>query len=30
LLWFLLNDRLKLLAYKIFDPIAKPGHPDRN
>jgi H+-transporting ATPase len=22
LLWFLLNDRLKLLAYKIFDPIA--------
>ena len=22
MLWFLLNDRLKLLAYKIFDPIA--------
>ncbi len=21
LLWFLLNDRLKLLAYRVFDPI---------
>lgn len=21
--WFLLNDRLKLLAYRIFDPIKK-------
>ena len=30
MLWFLLNDRLKLLAYKIFDPIAKQGLPDRN
>jgi H+-transporting ATPase len=25
LLWFLLNDRVKLLAYRIFDPVkAKP------
>ena len=21
LLWFLLNDRIKLLAYRIFDPV---------
>ena len=25
LLWFLLNDRLKLLAYRIFDPIKAPS-----
>jgi H+-transporting ATPase len=25
LLWFLVNDRLKLLAYRIFDPIPKAG-----
>jgi H+-transporting ATPase len=25
LLWFLLNDRVKLLAYRIFDPIKKAG-----
>ncbi|BAQ16800.1 lead, cadmium, zinc and mercury transporting ATPase [Methyloceanibacter caenitepidi] len=24
LLWFLFNDRVKLLAYRIFDPAAKP------
>ena len=24
LLWFLLNDRVKLLAYRIFDPVKKP------
>lgn len=24
LLWFLFNDRVKLLAYRIFDPTAKP------
>jgi H+-transporting ATPase len=23
LAWFLVNDRLKLLAYRIFDPIKK-------
>jgi len=23
LLWFLLNDRVKLLAYRIFDPVKK-------
>ena len=27
LLWFLLNDRLKLLAYRIFDPIKTKGSP---
>ncbi len=26
LLWFLVNDRVKLLAYRIFDPV-KPGTP---
>ena len=25
LLWFLLNDRVKLLAYRIFDPVEKAG-----
>jgi H+-transporting ATPase len=25
LLWFLLNDRVKLLAYRIFDPVKKVG-----
>jgi H+-transporting ATPase len=25
LLWFLLNDRVKLLAYRIFDPVKKAG-----
>jgi H+-transporting ATPase len=25
LLWFLLNDRIKLLAYRIFDPVKKAG-----
>ena len=25
LLWFLVNDRIKLLAYRIFDPVKKPG-----
>jgi len=24
LLWFLVNDRIKLLAYRIFDPVKKP------
>jgi H+-transporting ATPase len=24
LIWFLLNDRVKLLAYRIFDPISAP------
>jgi H+-transporting ATPase len=24
LVWFLVNDRLKLLAYRIFDPIGVP------
>ena len=24
LLWFLLNDRVKLLAYRVFDPTAAP------
>jgi H+-transporting ATPase len=28
LLWFLLNDRLKLLAYRIFDPIKARTSPD--
>jgi hypothetical protein len=22
--WFLVNDRLKLLAYRVFDPTAAP------
>jgi len=26
LVWFLVNDRVKLLAYRIIDP-AKPGKP---
>jgi H+-transporting ATPase len=25
LLWFLVNDRIKLLAYRIFDPVKKDG-----
>jgi H+-transporting ATPase len=25
LLWFLLNDRVKLLAYRVFDPVKKAG-----
>ncbi len=25
LLWFLINDRVKLLAYRIFDPVKKAG-----
>jgi H+-transporting ATPase len=25
LLWFLVNDRIKLLAYRIFDPVKKTG-----
>jgi H+-transporting ATPase len=25
LLWFLVNDRIKLLAYRIFDPVQKAG-----
>jgi H+-transporting ATPase len=24
LLWFLVNDRVKLLAYRVFDPTAQP------
>jgi H+-transporting ATPase len=24
LVWFLVNDRLKLLAYRVFDPTAAP------
>jgi len=24
LAWFLLNDRVKLLAYRVFDPAAAP------
>src|ERR1035437_9305645 len=28
LVWFLLNDRVKLLAYKIFDPIKSETQPD--
>jgi H+-transporting ATPase len=28
LIWFLLNDRVKLLAYKIFDPIKSKTQPD--
>src|SRR5664280_2718532 len=28
LIWFLLNDRVKLLAYKIFDPIKQESKPD--
>jgi H+-transporting ATPase len=31
LIWFLINDRIKLLAYRIFDPVkggAKPEHKD--
>jgi H+-transporting ATPase len=27
LLWFLLNDRIKLLAYRIFDPIKSRTQP---
>ena len=31
LLWFLVNDRVKLLAYRIFDPAgAKPNKPQAN
>lgn len=29
LIWFLINDRLKLLAYKIFDPIKKKVVSDK-
>ncbi|HKI90266.1 MAG TPA: HAD-IC family P-type ATPase, partial [Draconibacterium sp.] len=29
LIWFLVNDRIKLLAYKIFDPV-KTSEPDEN
>lgn len=29
LIWFLVNDRVKLLAYKIFDPIKAKVHVDR-
>jgi len=25
LAWFLVNDRVKLLAYRIFDPVKKAG-----
>ena len=28
LVWFLLNDRLKLLAYRIFDPVKAKAPPD--
>jgi H+-transporting ATPase len=28
LLWFLLNDRVKLLAYRIFDPVKPKPKPD--
>jgi H+-transporting ATPase len=28
LLWFLLNDRVKLLAYRIFDPVKAEAKPD--
>jgi H+-transporting ATPase len=27
LLWFLVNDRIKLLAYRIFDPVKAEGRP---
>lgn len=27
LIWFLVNDRIKLIAYNIFDPV-KTGKPD--
>jgi H+-transporting ATPase len=27
LVWFLLNDRVKLLAYRIFDPVKAQTHP---
>jgi H+-transporting ATPase len=31
LLWFLFNDRVKLLAYRIFDPVKKAGaNPETN
>jgi len=31
LLWFLVNDRIKLLAYRIFDPVKKAGaKPETN
>jgi len=28
LLWFLLNDRIKLLAYRIFDPVKAETKPE--
>jgi H+-transporting ATPase len=28
LLWFLLNDRVKLLAYRIFDPVKSKPESD--
>ncbi|PKN89498.1 MAG: plasma-membrane proton-efflux P-type ATPase [Deltaproteobacteria bacterium HGW-Deltaproteobacteria-1] len=28
LLWFLVNDRIKLLAYRIFDPVKSAAKPD--
>jgi H+-transporting ATPase len=28
LAWFLLNDRIKILAYRIFDPITIKSKPD--
>jgi H+-transporting ATPase len=28
LLWFLVNDRIKLLAYRIFDPVKTEAKPD--
>ncbi|MDR3455949.1 MAG: plasma-membrane proton-efflux P-type ATPase [Verrucomicrobiae bacterium] len=30
LVWFLVNDRVKLLAYRIFDPVKKVPLPARN
>ncbi len=27
LVWFLINDRVKLLAYRIFDPVEPQSHP---
>jgi H+-transporting ATPase len=30
LLWFLLNDRIKLLAYRIFDPVKAVSKPEVN
>ncbi len=29
LVWFLVNDRVKLLAYRIFDPVKKVSLPTR-